>query len=446
MKQKFSDYNFKPSINETLQKINFNEPTPIQSKVIPLLNKKANVVGISRTGSGKTHAFLLPILNNVNPEEKMLQAIIIVPTRELATQIFDNLKVFLKDMPKLQAQLAVGGKESNPAQLSKAQIIVGTPGRMTSLLTGDEPLNVSRVDFVVIDEADMIFDLDFINDIDQILSNVKDTAAFAVFSATITQDMHPFLQKYFSGVKIIEIKDGLSNIKHILVANKKQDRYVTLKNIISTIDPYVCLIFASKKSDVDEYAQRLNEDGIKCLPLHGDLQPRERARTLKRINNLEVHYVVASDIASRGIDIEGVSHVISIDLPKELEYYIHRAGRTGRYQYDGISYVIYDPSDEPKIARLEEKGIKFSYQEYDNGELVEAGYRDRTQKKRQSDNYSSAALNKVANKKKPVKPGYKKKRKLALEKIKKKERQQEIKARIKKQRKQRKNDSRSNDV
>jgi ATP-dependent RNA helicase CshB len=443
MKQKFSDYNFKPSIQDTLDEIDFYEPTQIQRAIIPLLNKKENVVGISRTGSGKTHAFLLPILNNIKQKEKLLQAIIIAPTRELATQIYDNLKVFSQKMPNLQVSLAVGGKESNPSQLVKAQIIIGTPGRMTSLLKGDKPLNISKVAYVVIDEADMIFDLDFIKEIDQILGKIKTNAAFAIFSATITPDMHPFLKKYFSGIKVVEIKEPSQQIRHILVANKQHDRYLTLKNIISTIDPYICLIFASKKSDVSTYAERLTKDGIKCIQLHGDLQPRERARTLKRINNLEFNYVVASDIAARGLDIEGVSHVISIDLPGEIEYYIHRAGRTGRYRYEGISYVIYDVSDEPKIAKLEAKGITFEYQEYHDHQLVPAGYRKRSQKKNKSDAYSQQAINKVARKKQSVKPGYKKKRKIALDKIKKKEKQKEIKERIKKQRKQRKNTKRT---
>ncbi|MDH6603647.1 ATP-dependent RNA helicase CshB [Bacilli bacterium PM5-9] len=440
MERDFLDYNFNSEINSVLKKLNFVNPTPIQQQIIPLLRKKQNVVGVSQTGSGKTHAFLLPIIENINNSIKKPQAIIMTPTRELASQIYQNIQDFAKTNNDLKVKLLVGGSNLDEDNLIDAQIVVGTPGRLLDAINNRHVLKLDNIMYMVVDEADMIFDSNFIEEVDKVMAFLDTNVCFSIFSATITKQMHPFLKKYFEGIKIVEINEKANNkIEHIIVPSKGKDKYETLLKLVNTIDPYLCLIFASKKTDVIELANKLASDGIKCIQLHGDLSSRERMKTLKRINNLEFNFVVASDIAARGIDIDGVSHVISYDMPKELEYYIHRVGRTGRHKYTGISYFIYDNNDEKAINRLEEKGLTFNFYDFTNGVLEPAGLRTRTQKVLKSDNYDSKIVNKVVKKKKEkVKPGYKKKRKLALEKQRKNAKQQEIKERIKKQRKQRK--------
>ncbi|WP_423364451.1 DEAD/DEAH box helicase [Mycoplasma sp. P36-A1] len=443
MNRLFNDYNFKTTINKTLEEINFKNPTEIQTKILPILRKHNNVVGISKTGSGKTHAFLLPILDGIDTDINKVQAIIMLPTRELAAQIYENLQVFVKNTENLRVDLMVGGTNLNQEKEITAQIIVGTPGRLLDAITNRNIINSKYVKYMVIDEADMIFDKNFIEESDKVMSLFDDRTSFAIFSATITDDMHPFLKKYFDGVSIIKIDDDPNqNISHILVPSKGKDKFLTLEKIMSDIDPYLCLIFASKKETVEEIANKLLDSGHKVITLHGGLPSRERNKTLKRINNLEFKYVVASDIAARGIDIDGVSHVISYDMPKELEYYIHRSGRTGRHNYTGYSYFIYEGSDEKAIKKLEKKGLKFDYFDFVDGHLVDAGVRNRESKKLTFDNYEKAMVKKIMGRKSDkVKPGYKKKQKRVLEKLRKKQRQDEIKNRIKNQRKMRKRTS-----
>lgn len=434
----FKDYNFSDDINVVLDNINFITPLIIQSRVIPILRKEKNVVGICSTGGGKTHAFLLPILDSIDLTLSLPQAIIMVPTRELANQIYDNIAIFAKQISNLKVSMLVGSKQSD--NINNSQIIVGTPGKLLDIISKQKALNLSALKYFVIDEADMIFDKNFIVEADNILGSIDNDIVFALFSATITEDMYPFIKKYFDGAQIIEIKnDHHKKVDHYIVNAKNQDKFKTLEKLVGIIDPYLCIIFLSKKVDVIDYANRLNEAGIKCIQLHGDLKPRERLKALKRIKALEYTFVVASDVASRGIDIDGVSHVISIDMPKELDYFIHRIGRTGRHKYTGESYFIYTSSDEADIKKLEQKGLTFNYVDIVKDEIVSSKLRVREQKVLQSDNFDKQMVNQVMHKKnKKIKPGYKKKRRIELEKMKRRAKQDEIKQRIKKQRKQRK--------
>ncbi|MDL2212056.1 DEAD/DEAH box helicase [Erysipelotrichaceae bacterium OttesenSCG-928-M19] len=442
MSNSFLDYNFSQAIDEVLASLKFEQPTAIQKEIIPLLRQKQNVVGISQTGSGKTHAFLLPLLEKIDFANEKPQALIMVPTRELANQIYQNLKEFMKAIPQLKVSLLIGGKDLDESKIIASQLIIGTPGRLFDAMTTRHVLKVDQIEYFVIDEADMIFDENFLKDVDKIMGYFNDNVCFSIFSATITKTMHPFLKNYFENIKIVEIKGNNENIEHIIIPSKGQDKYQTLLKLTKVIDPYLCLIFASKKEDVIRISEQLNSDGITCIQLHGDLSARERTKTLKRINNLEFKYIVASDIAARGIDIDGVSHVISIDMPKEIEYYIHRSGRTGRHQYTGISYFIYDNSDEKSIKKIERKGISFAYYDFSKDGLVFAGLRNREQKTLKQDFVNPELLGKLKPKKKEqVKPGYKKKRKQELERIRKKAKQQEIREKIRRQKKQRKNNN-----
>lgn len=430
----FDNYGFSNETLKVLDIIKFKNPTKIQDKVIPKLMEKKNVVGISQTGSGKSHAFLLPLVENIE-FNKSVQTIIVVPTRELAIQLDNNLKEFKKIYENLSTTLLIGGKEKKKA--IKSEIVIGTPGSLFDAINKQNLINFEQLKYLVLDEADMLFDNNFIEEVDLVLANIKDNVVFAVFSATITQNMHPFFKKYFNNMNIINIEDTNQNISHVLVDNKNKNRYDTLLNLTKILNPYLCLIFASKKDEVDELVEKLNADGIKTIALHGGLSLRERTKALKRINALEFKYVVASDIAARGIDIDGVSHIISYTLPYELDYYIHRAGRTGRYQYSGTSYVIYNNDDIKKVEKLQSKKIEFKFAKIQNDTLV---FDDMFLRKQRTYDASSdvSLVKKVSKNKKNIKPGYKKKRKEELSKLHKKAKQQEVRDRIRKQRKQRK--------
>lgn len=438
----FLDYNFSDEINKTLEQLNFVTPTKIQKQIIPLIRKQQNVVGISSTGSGKSHAFILPIIEGIDLNVKKPQTIIMSPTRELALQLRKNILEFSKNDERLKVSLQIGGKELAENKTIDAQLVVGTPGRLLDAINNRHILALENIKYMVIDEADMIFDNNFIKEADQVMANINDNVCFSIFSATITPNMYPFFKKYFENITVVDLGKGTNeNVKHTIIQAKNGDKFATLLSLLKAIDPYLCLIFASKKVDVVEIANKLNDLNIKCIQLHGDLSSRERSKTLKRINDLEFKYVIASDIAARGIDIDGVSHVISYDLPKELEYYLHRSGRTGRYEYTGESFLLYEKEDEDEVKKLEKKGLEFNYSEVVNNQIVASGLRTREQKTKKDSNYDKEIVNKLSRKKVKVKPGYKKKRKMELEKIKKREKQAQIKTRIKAQRKKRKQNS-----
>ncbi|WP_031542895.1 DEAD/DEAH box helicase [Mesoplasma photuris] len=440
----FSNFGFKRYVNETLDDIGFVEATSIQEKVIPLIKKHQNVVALAHTGTGKTHSFLLPIINNLDInipfEKRRVQALIIAPTRELAKQIYDNIRDFQKRESKITASLFIGGEDINKSieNLEKTQpmIVVGTPTRIKELYEQNH-LKLTTTDYVVIDECDMIFDLGFIEDVDFMLSKVKKDAVISLFSATIHETLRPFIKRYLKqSIFIDDSKNEPSNknIKHVLIDTKNRELDENLGKVVDSINPFLCLIFVNHKEDVSKIIHILRNHGIQNIgELHGDLQPRTRMNMLKKIKNNEFKFVVATDVAARGVDIKGISHVISIDLPTDLSYYIHRAGRTGRSKFQGISYVLLNVKNQSKIEDLTKKGISFEAQRLIEGNLVQIKKgAARTQKRNQQnlDVESQQVISKY--KKQSVKPGYKQKRKRELEKIQQKRKRAHIKESIKK--------------
>ncbi|QGS51869.1 DEAD/DEAH box helicase [Spiroplasma tabanidicola] len=435
---KFSDFGFKKFINDALDEKGFKEPTSIQKKVIPLLKKHKSVIAQSHTGTGKTHAFLLPILNNLDYEVNKVQALIITPTRELARQIFANTKEMLKHNNKATVAFFVGGeafeKQASSLKNKQPMIVIGTPTKLKSLYESNL-LQLTTTNYVVIDECDMIFDLGFIDDLDYMLAKMNNDTNISLFSATIANGLKPFLTKYLSKsifIENIDKKPTNENIEHILIWTKNKENKEVLKLIVESINPYIVIVFVNKKDQVKEVIGWLKDFGIKNIgELHGDLDPRQRSIMQKRIQNMEFRWIVASDIAARGIDIDGVSHVVSIDLPKDLEYYIHRSGRTGRNQYLGKSYVLFNSTNQHLIDTLKSKKIEFKNMKLANNQLVDIIERKKN-KVINPNNPGVLEEQKIINrfKKQPIKPGYKKKRKLEIEKVKKDIRRKHIKESI----------------
>ncbi|ATZ18784.1 ATP-dependent RNA helicase [Williamsoniiplasma somnilux] len=443
----FSSFGFKKYINDTLFDIGFETPTSIQNKVIPLIKKHKNVIGLAHTGTGKTHSFLLPILNNldlnVSFEKRHVQAIIIAPTRELAKQIFDNIKPFQKQESKITCGLFIGGEDINKniSNLRKTQpmIVVGTPTRIKELYEQNE-LRITTASYVVVDECDMIFDLGFIEDVDFMISRVNQNVVISLFSATIDENLRPFIKKYLKNSIFIDDSESIpstKNVEHILIDTKNKEIELVLSNLVKSINPYMCLIFVNSKDNISSIVKILRKNNVGHVgELHGNLQPRTRMATLKKVKNNDFKYVVATDVAARGVDIEGVSHVISINLPSDSNYYIHRSGRTGRSNLKGKSYVLFNIKNQQRIEELKNKGIEFSIQKLVEGELIDIKQREQKKKKNNLnlDTESKIVISKYKNTK--VKPGYKKKRKDELEKIKQKRKREHIKesiAKIKKE-------------
>ena len=439
----FNQFKLADFCNQVINELGFKKPTAIQEKVIPLIKKNKDVIGISQTGTGKTHAFLLPIMDKIDPEKDMVQAVITAPTRELAQQIFDNARLFEKYNPKLRVSLIIGGNDRQKTiqkLTTQPHVVIGTPGRIKDLSLDEQALKITTADIMVIDEADMTFEFGYLEDIDAVASKMKEDLQMLVFSATIPQIMRPFLKKYLKAPVLVEIENQTitnQNVENILLATKHHDRYDVLKKIISLIDPYICLIFANTREEVAGIAKRLREDGLKVGEIHGDLEPRERRQMMRRINNNEFQYIMATDIAARGIDIDGASHVINYQLPKEPDFYIHRSGRCGRGKYTGICYSLYDSTDENNLRILERRGIEFKNMGIKNNKFVDLGERLKRTKRVKQQTELEKEVQKIIRRPQKVKPGYKKKRKREIEKLVRKQKRAIIQNDIRRQKKER---------
>ncbi len=441
--KEFKDYQFKTFIQETIQQLNFQTPTKIQQYVIPLVYKHQDIIGISQTGTGKTHAFLLPIIDMIDLEKDCVQAVITAPTRELATQIYEHAKLFMKNEPQLRASLIIGGSDKQKTinkLTTQPHLVIGTPGRIKDLSLDEQALKITTADVFVIDEADMTLEFGYLEDIDAVISKMKDSLQMMVFSATIPQNLRPFLKKYMKSPKILEVDENLRssrNISHYLVPTKHRDRYEVLKNIMNNIDPYICLIFCNKRQQAAALTRQLREDGYKVGEIHGDLEPRERRQMMRRIKNMDYQYIVATDIAARGIDIDGASHIINMDFPADLDFYIHRSGRCGRGKYTGECYSMYDTSNQVLVEALEKKGITFEMMELKGNGFVQSKDREKRKNREKKTTDLENKIHSIVRKPTKVKPGYKKKRKRKIDKMVRQEKRQMIQQDIRRQKKER---------
>ena len=439
----YEQYQLKSFVKETLKDLKFEAPTKIQKEIIPLVYKHRDIIGISQTGTGKTHAFLIPIVDMIDVEAEYVQAVITAPTRELASQIYEHAKLFVKNNPDLRVSLIIGGSDKQKAidKLSKQpHIVIGTPGRIKDLSLDEQALRITTADIFVIDEADMTLEFGYLEDIDAVLGKMKDNLQMMVFSATIPQMLRPFLQKYMQNPKIVEIDEELTtsrNVSHYLIPTKHRDRYMVLKEIMKIIDRYICLIFCNKRTEVATLAHQLRNDGYKVGEIHGDLEPRERRQMMRRIKNMEYQYIVATDIAARGIDIDGASHIINMEFPSELDFYIHRSGRCGRGKYTGECYSMYDTSNQNIVEALEKKGITFEMKELKGNQFVDSANREKRKTRVKHQTELEQKISSIVRKPTKVNPGYKKKRKRVIEKMVKQEKRAIIRQDIKRQKKER---------
>ncbi len=404
---KFNSINLSDKMIESLKKLNVEEMTKIQEVLIPAALKGKNVVGVSDTGSGKTYAFLVPILEKTDSSKANLQTVIISPTRELAEQLYqvcNKLSSLYDD--KIIVKRFTGGNErsTDVAKSGNCHIAIGTPGRIHDLFINESSLRVKETNHIVIDEADMVFEDNFMVQIEDIKSKLNDVQ-YLVFSATISKNLSNFMKRYLKNMNVFDVSSerGINpNIEHRLLKSKFGSKDRTLVDLLKTINPYACLIFASTNKEVERLYYHLNSEGFKCVILHGDLDARKRKRVIKDILNDKYQYVICSDIASRGLDINVVTHVISYDLPSDLKFYAHRSGRSARYDADGISYVIFDEKDLEKISKIKKTGIVFKEFKLVKGEEVEIVKRPRPAK-------LAKPVNVVKKKRKRVSPNYKKK-------------------------------------
>ncbi|ALX48104.1 DEAD/DEAH box helicase [Lentibacillus amyloliquefaciens] len=426
MSHQFNQFSFQPEIKTVIEQLNFQTPTPIQQKVIPSILKGTSVIGQSHTGSGKTHAYLLPLFNQLDTNKREVKLVITAPTRELARQIYDEVRKVI-DYAGMQgtwiAKLLVGGtdKQKMMDKLKKPpHIIVGTPGRILDMVKEDA-ISIYSASSFVIDEADLMLDLGFIREVDQLLLRADENIQILAFSATIPQQLEQFYSKYLKNPLHVKINDQLApeQLEHVIVPIRHREASDIIIDISKTIHPYISIIFANGKDAADSLADSLLQKGLNVGIIHGGISPRERKRTLKDIQNLKFQYIVATDLASRGIDIKGVSHVINAQFPKEEDFYVHRAGRTARAGMEGTVISLYDEADYRLLEKLKQKGLTFAFRDLKNGEWKEAKAWNERTKRRKTDSSTNSEAWKKVKKPKKVKPGYKKKMKNEQEKIKK---------------------------
>ncbi|WP_406564917.1 MULTISPECIES: DEAD/DEAH box helicase [Bacillus] len=428
MTNPFERLQLKPFLLEAIADLRFKKPTEIQERLIPSILKGESVIGQSQTGTGKTHAYLLPILNELDLEKQEVQAVITAPTRELATQIYQEvLKITKFAEGSIQARCYIGGtdKQKTIDKLKQQpHIVVGTPGRIKDLMS-EKALFVHTAKTLVVDEADLMLDMGFIEDVDKVAAAMPEKLQILVFSATIPEKLKPFLKKYLENPKFTHVAPKqitAQNISHVLIPVKSRNKLTLLYKALVAYNPYLAIVFTNTKKKADEVADSLMEQGLKVGRIHGDLNPRERKKVMKQINDLEFQFVVATDLAARGIDIEGVSHVINYELPSDLDFYIHRVGRTARAGSSGIAATLFEPSDENKVQTVQKLGITFSLVDLKNGEWVEHGVLNKRQDRKKKVDEIDIQAKRAVKKTEKVKPGYKKKHKEEVENYKKRQR------------------------
>jgi ATP-dependent RNA helicase CshB len=414
-------------LNEALDRIGFKTLTKVQEEVLAIISDNKNLVVEAKTGSGKTHAFLLPILDDLDYEATGVQAVIVAPTRELARQIKEFTNELIKNAPtQIDVDLFVGGesKENDLEKLDdrQPQIVIGTPGRLYDLVIDENALKIFTAKYFVIDEADMSLDNEFIEKVDAIALIAKE-AKMMIFSATISERLQPFLKKYMENPIVLKVHpEEISNlnINHYFIKTKELGRLVWLKKIIDTINPYLAIIFCNTKESANQVYDWIKSENQNACLIHGDIDFRKRKQLIKRINNLDFQYIVATDIISRGIDIIGVSHIINYELPNDFEFYIHRSGRTGRINFSGECISLYEFEDNSYLDKLESIGIRTAYKTIKNNQLMDVVTRNKREKRIRPENDLDFEAKRNVKKPKKVKPGYKKKYKEAVNKEKKK--------------------------
>ncbi|MCD5467124.1 DEAD/DEAH box helicase [Lactobacillus delbrueckii subsp. bulgaricus] len=419
----FTDTRLRSEIRQGLAKIGFTKPTPVQEKVIPAMLKGESVIVQAATGSGKTHAYLIPILNAIDEDARYVQAIVTAPSRELADQLYRVARQ-LRDNSGLNIAIAhlAGGSDRDRQiarfEQNKPQLVIATPGRLLDF-ADKKILLLDQVKNFVIDEADMTLDLGFLADVDKIAARLPKDVVMSAFSATIPVKLTNFLRKYMAKPEEIVIDNPAviaPTIKNDLLDIGSKDRKKIVYKLLTMGQPYLALVFANTKQMVDELADYLTKQGLKVAKIHGSITERERKRTLREVRAGQYQYVVASDLAARGIDLPGVSLVINYEIPKDLEFIIHRIGRTGRNGLPGHAVTLVREEEMNRVGSLEYMGVHFDFVEIKDGALApRTHYRrrdNRTAANRQLDPHMKGVVKKIKSKRKP---GYKKKIKQAIQ-------------------------------
>lgn len=357
MTSDFNSFNLHPQLVQSIVEQEFVEPMPIQSAVIPLLLAGKDVIAQAQTGTGKTAAYALPILQKLEPDLKNPQALVLTPTRELALQVAGAFSTFGKyDQARV---LAVYGGQSYSPQINQIRrgvdVIVGTPGRLIDLIDKGV-LDLSAIRAVVLDEADEMLSMGFVEDIETILSKIPAERQTGLFSATMPIEIRRLAEKYLHNAETIVIdreKVAVEAIQQRCYLVRESDKLAALTRLFEVEDIRSALIFVRTRTGASELANELTLQGFPAEALSGDLSQDARERTLERFRKNQIKVLAATDVAARGLDIEDISHVFNFDLPDDPEIYVHRIGRTGRAGKSGIAISLYAPHEKRRLHQIE---------------------------------------------------------------------------------------------
>lgn len=357
----FEELGLKPEVLAAVESLGFKEPSPIQSQAIPeILNNAGDLVGLAQTGTGKTAAFGLPMIDQIDTSFKAIQGLILCPTRELCIQIAREMTTYAKYSEGVKIVAVYGGasiQDQIRAIKNGANIIVGTPGRTIDLI-GRKALKFDNVSKVVLDEADEMLNMGFKEDISEILESTPAFKRTWLFSATMPREVERIASNYMEDpikVTVGTKNSSAANIEHKFCLVQGRDKYSALKRFADHYPGMFGIVFCRTRRDTQEVAEKLMKDGYNADALHGDLSQGQRDNVMKKFRNKTISMLVATDVAARGIDVDDVSHVFHYDLPDEIESYTHRSGRTGRAGKSGISIALIAPQKSGKIKLIEKK-------------------------------------------------------------------------------------------
>ncbi len=358
---------------EKLKESGIETPTPIQEQAIPYVMKGNDIIAQAQTGTGKTFAFILPILEHLDPDAAHVQALIVTPTRELALQITNEFKKLINDLPEIDV-LAVYGGQDVDKQLKKlkknVQIVVSTPGRLLDHIRRGT-VNLSEISSLVLDEADQMLHIGFLNEVEEIIDQTPASRQTMLFSATMPPEIRTLARKHMRDPKYIQVEKTqgpAQTVNQLAIHTVDRAKQATLIGLIETHRPFLAVIFCRTKRRVSKLYEALRSNGFKCDELHGDLSQAKREQVMNRFRDAEVQLLVATDVAARGLDVEGVTHVYNYDIPLDPESYIHRIGRTGRAGMTGMAITLYSSKDRP-LLDLIEKELNLSIEKQNLGNM-----------------------------------------------------------------------------
>jgi len=355
----FSEIGVNENIQKAIADLGFDNPTPIQKESIPyLLKNKGDLIALAQTGTGKTAAFGLPVINKIDFKRKLPQSIILCPTRELCLQIAKDMQTYAKYTKGLKITAVYGGASIIPqikSLKSGTQIVVGTPGRVIDLINR-KSLKLQDIEFVVLDEADEMLNMGFKDDLDTILAETPKEKQTLLFSATMPKEVMRISKNYMQSPKTIEVasrNEGAANIEHHYYMVNARDRYKALRRICDVNPDIYGIVFCRTRRETAEVADKLMQDGYSADAIHGELSQAQRDHVMGRFRKRKLQLLVATDVAARGIDINELSHVINYNLPDDDEIYVHRSGRTGRAGNKGTSIIIAHSREGRKLKSIE---------------------------------------------------------------------------------------------